>query len=299
MADEELKAKIAVLEERLRLMALEERLSKVAVLDERYSFIQLELQKQNDLSKKCQDDVAKLKADRDTLSAFGKVIAGFGLTGAVVVGFFFYQLTQTEALIGKNETRIKDAETHLAGASDKIDWIQKSLSSGLQPQIQQAQDTLNQFVGTKLKENLPDLASQTLSKITGITFLERSQLKIFVEHLDPTPDPIIKSMTNDGSDFPCESLAPAQAKGAIIKVMIVGTGSGNHAFASFVCADPQGNFTTDHTHENALTNYSASWIGGTLFCPFCYGKKIRFRLDSNASTADQTIACIATIVGWF
>jgi hypothetical protein len=287
MPDEDLKAKVAVLEDRLtKQAALEERLSKVAILDERCSNIQLELKKQREFIESLQKDTKQLQSDRTTIYAFGTVLAAFGLTGVGMAGFLIYQVIQSE--------------TRIATINGKVASTERSLNTGLQPQIEHAQITLDAYVSTKLKESLPNLAAETIAKVTGVTFLEASQMKTFVNHLNPTEDPKIRGMTNEGVVFDCQSLAPTQAKGAIINVMILGTGGQANVYASFVCADVQGHFRGDHTAENTVTNYNVNWVGAPLFCPFCEGKKqIRFRLDSNAKVADQKIACIATLIGWF
>jgi hypothetical protein len=57
--------------------------------------------------------------------------------------------------------------------------------------------------------------------------------------------------------------------------------------------------------QHKPTNYSGTFVGGTVFCPFYDGKKFKWKLCSNVypghddvAAPDPNIGCIAYVVGW-
>jgi hypothetical protein len=76
-----------------------------------------------------------------------------------------------------------------------------------------------------------------------------------------TQDPLVSAITDAGIITDCSGIVPANARGAIVQVIICRpSGDGS---AHFVSADSVGNLAS-----YGISNYSKIWGGGLAFCPF-------------------------------
>jgi len=110
--------------------------------------------------------------------------------------------------------------------------------------------------------------------------------------------------------------------GAIVHVMVgrrtglpFGLAAGQYEIlsssqgATFVAADPRGNFGTRRGYQaNSFSNSTSTWVGGLVFCPFFEGKKFKYLVETGFFTGapysaiispDPSVGYIATVVGWF
>jgi hypothetical protein len=91
---------------------------------------------------------------------------------------------------------------------------------------------------------------------------------------------------------------PAQARGAIVKVIVNGVGSASDS-GSAVFADEDGAFSSlNHYFHNGVTSYT-TWSGGTVFVPFHNSQSITIRTQSNTASPDSGVRCFASLIGWF
>ncbi len=108
----------------------------------------------------------------------------------------------------------------------------------------------------------------------------------------------IKILWEDRTDEDCTDVTefsddvPREARGAILKVLVEGSGS-------FICADSDGLFNMDpdlSLLQNGLTCFSNTAIGGMVFCPFGEGEKFYWRM---VSLPRENVKSSASVIGWF
>jgi hypothetical protein len=90
---------------------------------------------------------------------------------------------------------------------------------------------------------------------------------------------------------------PATAKGAVIRVIV---NSNSDGASSFVCADRNGNYSNlAHYSQNGFTNYSGTWVGGVVFCPFYKDKAFKWKMVSNNADPSPVASSYGSLIGWF
>jgi hypothetical protein len=107
-------------------------------------------------------------------------------------------------------------------------------------------------------------------------------------------------MTDAGIVVDCKQIGiniPEAARGAIVRI-IIARGGDDHS-AGFVPADSKGMFPSSFNNSIGFSNYTGSWVGGTVLCPFFQDQQFKYRLSSNISLADPHVACFAYIVGYY
>ena len=117
----------------------------------------------------------------------------------------------------------------------------------------------------------------------------------------------IQARTFDVSDR-----VPADARGAILKVIVIGR-IGGELSASCYFSDSEGEFHPTYSHylQNGVTQYGSQeeWGGGVVYAPFHDGKKFTYRNGSNLTFQhrpsgnfqqhDPNVNSYGTIIGYY
>ena len=105
------------------------------------------------------------------------------------------------------------------------------------------------------------------------------------------------------------SYVPANAKGAILKVIVQSYATAGATFStagssSIVFADKNGTYAScAHFYQNGITNYNQNWAGGMVVVPFLTGTKtFKWKMANNTNSLETDIgisSSYASLIGWY
>jgi hypothetical protein len=264
------------------------------------------------------------QAIRDYLSQLLVPPAIIGAVISFLLGYFIQEgahnaaLAKAVQLVQETLPRVNDAVISATTSSEKakltaeiaeenarkatrdVDALEKGLKELTQIQeALKAHDTLVNEVSDQVINNKPFQAR--LSAFRPLTLLDTANQYVFVNHgTGELNTSEIQNMSPDGAIIDCRDKVPAEARGVIIALILLG--AGDHRNALFVCSDANGSFYEPRNHQavNGIFNYSGTWTGGILLCPFLTAtKQFKYLVGSEHGTPDTTVLCRGTVIGWF